>query len=55
MTAEIQNNALRMLAPDARIVQVWGMTEGGWFTTFHYPESDHTGSVGRLIGSYEAK
>jgi hypothetical protein len=55
MSAETQNSALRMFASTARICQVYGMTEGGWFTTFHHPESDSTGSVGRLIGSYEAK
>jgi len=44
-----------MLSPTARICQVYGMTEGGWMTTFHYPERDCTGSVGRLVGSYEAK
>ncbi|KAF2725155.1 acetyl-CoA synthetase-like protein [Polychaeton citri CBS 116435] len=39
-----------------RIVQVWGMTEGGWFTTFKYPEGTvnspedfSDGSVGRPI------
>ena len=32
-----------------RIVQVWGMSEGGWFSTFTYPEIDHTSSVGRLL------
>lgn len=31
------------------------MTEGGWMTTFLYPEADSTGSVGRLIDTYEAK
>lgn len=38
-----------------RIVQVWGMTEGGWFTTFKYPEDDATGSVGRAIPGYEIR
>jgi len=55
MAAETQNDALVMFAADARICQVWGMTEGGWMTTFQYPESDFTGSVGRLIGTYQAK
>ncbi|GAB7351065.1 hypothetical protein MBLNU459_g1543t2 [Dothideomycetes sp. NU459] len=55
LAKEIQNEALRMFAPKARICQVYGMTEGGWMTTFLYPESDREGSVGRLIGSYEAK
>lgn len=51
----VQNAALRMLSPTARICQVYGMTEGGWMTTFLYPERDSTGSVGRLLGEYEAK
>ncbi|KAF2220653.1 AMP-binding enzyme [Elsinoe ampelina] len=36
------------------IAQVWGMTEGGWMTTFPHPENDKSGSVGRLIATYEA-
>ncbi|KAL1301944.1 hypothetical protein AAFC00_002403 [Neodothiora populina] len=50
-----QNSALQMLAGSARICQVYGMTEGGWMTTFLYPEGDRTGSVGRPIGNYEVK
>lgn len=38
-----------------RIVQVWGMTEGGWFTTFRSPEDDATGSVGRAIPGYRIR
>lgn len=37
----------------ARIVQVWGMSEGGWFATFRYPEHDDTGSVGRPLPCYQ--
>jgi len=50
-----QDRAVELLAPNARIAQVWGMTECGWISTFHYPESDKTGSVGRLLPSYQAK
>lgn len=32
-----------------RLVQVWGMSEGGWFSTLRYPEVDSTGSVGRTV------
>jgi acyl-CoA synthetase (AMP-forming)/AMP-acid ligase II len=32
-----------------RIVQVWGLTECGWLSTYKYPESDDTGSVGRML------
>lgn len=50
------NEALRTLfAPGTRINQVWGMTEGGWMSTFHHPETDATGSVGRLIAGFEAQ
>lgn len=38
-----------------RIAQVWGMTEGGWFTTFKYGENDSTNSVGRPIPGYEIR
>lgn len=38
-----------------RITPVWGMTEGGWFTTFKYPESDTTGSVGRALPGFDIK
>ncbi|KAF2231307.1 acetyl-CoA synthetase-like protein [Viridothelium virens] len=53
--AEAQNEMVKMFHPKARIVQVWGMTEGGWFTTFPYPECDDTGSVGRFIPGLEGK
>jgi acyl-CoA synthetase (AMP-forming)/AMP-acid ligase II len=36
-----------------RVVQIWGMTEGGWFTTFKYPEDDASGSVGRPVPGCE--
>ncbi|KAI5365465.1 putative AMP-dependent synthetase/ligase, AMP-binding enzyme domain, ANL domain-containing protein [Septoria linicola] len=36
-----------------RITQVYGMTEGGWFTTFKYSDPDTTNSVGRPIPGYE--
>lgn len=50
-----QDTALGMFAPDARIVQVWGMTECGWISTFKYPEMDSTGSVGRILPGTQAK
>lgn len=50
-----QQTAVQMLASGARISQVWGMTECGWITTFAYPESDDTGSVGRPVLGSEAK
>ncbi|CAK3839629.1 4-coumarate-- ligase 2 [Lecanosticta acicola] len=39
--------------PPPRIVQVWGMTEGGWFTTFKFPETDETNSCGRALQGLE--
>jgi len=50
-----QNRACQLFATGARIVQVWGMTECGWISTFRYPESDSTGSVGRLLPGSEVK
>ena len=44
-----------LLFLDARVVQVYGLTECGWASTFKYPESDDTGSVGRLLPGFEAK
>lgn len=50
-----QGAFFRLLAPAARVVQVWGMTESGWITTFLWPDTDHTGSVGKLLPGMEAK
>jgi acyl-CoA synthetase (AMP-forming)/AMP-acid ligase II len=41
-----------------RIVQVWGMTEGGWYTTQKYPhdtDSDVPGSVGQALPGVEVR
>lgn len=35
-----------------KVLQVWGMSEGGWFATFWYPENDVTGSVGHPLPGY---
>lgn len=37
------------LSPEAKVAQVWGMTETGWASTFFWPEGDDTGSAGRLL------
>jgi len=50
-----QERLYRLLQSNARVLQVWGMTEAGWITTFLYPEEDHSGSVGRLLPGMEAK
>jgi len=52
---KLQDQLYRLLEPSARVVQVWGMTEVGYITTFLYPENDHTGSVGRLLPGVEAR
>lgn len=38
-----------LLSPEAKIAQVWGMTETGWTTTLFWPQSDISGSVGRTF------
>lgn len=49
-----QAAAEALFAGDARIVQVYGMTECGWICTFLYPEHDDSGSVGRLLPGFQA-
>lgn len=55
MAPELRARTLGIFKDQPRIVQVWGMTEGGWFSTFKYPEDDASGSVGRIIPGYEIK
>lgn len=55
LDAVTQAKGASLLASDGRIAQVWGMTECGWISTFHHPERDFTGAVGRLIPGYRAK
>ena len=45
----------RLLAPDACIAQVYGMTEAGWISTLKWPERDESGSVGKLLPNVEAR
>lgn len=49
LVPELRRLTLDIFEQPPRIVQVWGMTEGGWFSTFKYPEDDSTGSVGRIV------
>ena len=44
-----------LLSPDAKMVQVWGMTELGWATALFWPEGDETGSVGRPMPGMSIK
>ena len=55
LVAELRTNFLRVFECPPRIVQVWGLTEGGWLSTFKYPEDDSTGSVGRVIAGYQVR
>lgn len=55
LDGSIQNQFNESLHPDAIVSQVWGLSEIGWITTFHYPEKDQLGSVGRLLPNMEAK
>ena len=51
----IMKRMYRLLAEDACIAQVYGMTEAGWISTLKWPERDDSGSVGRLLPNVEAK
>ena len=55
LTESLQGQFYRLLKPSARVIQVWGMTEAGWISTFLWPEKDHSGSVGKLLPAMEAK
>lgn len=55
LVPELRNNFLRIFERPPRIVQVWGLTECGWLSTFQYPENDATGSVGRAIAGYQVR
>ncbi|KAK3071226.1 hypothetical protein LTR53_009007 [Teratosphaeriaceae sp. CCFEE 6253] len=53
--AGLRKRFLEMFEVPPRLVPVYGMTEGGWFTTLKYPENDDTGSVGRPVPGYEVR
>lgn len=45
-----------ILGPEAKVTQVWGMTEASCIATaFRYPEADETGSVGRPLPNIDSK
>ncbi|KAF4627367.1 hypothetical protein G7Y89_g10788 [Cudoniella acicularis] len=53
---ESQERFRKLLAPNAIVVQVWGMTEMSCIASqFYWPEDDNTGSVGRIIPNCDAK
>lgn len=53
LVPELRENTKRMFDTPPHIVPVYGMTEGGWFTTLKYPETDDSGSVGRPLPGIE--
>jgi acyl-coenzyme A synthetase/AMP-(fatty) acid ligase len=56
LAPELRTSFLQLFEKQSiRIVQVWGMSEGGWFATFPYPEHDDTGSVGRPLAGYQVR
>lgn len=48
-TGGMQQQLYSQMHPDAKIVQVYGMTEVGWATTWIREEKDKSGSVGQAI------
>lgn len=50
-----QEDLQAMLSPQAKISQVWGLTEVGWATALFWPEGDDSGSVGRAIPGLTVK
>ncbi|KAL8940105.1 MAG: hypothetical protein Q9211_002437 [Gyalolechia sp. 1 TL-2023] len=55
LRSSTQKDFQALLHPDALVTQVWGMTETGWTTLLFWPESDDTGSVGRLLPNMSGK
>ncbi|KAL8698837.1 MAG: hypothetical protein Q9201_006351 [Fulgogasparrea decipioides] len=55
LRSSTQTDFQALLRADARVTQVWGMTETGWTTMLFWPERDNTGSVGRLIPGMNSK
>ena len=51
----VQQNLYSILHPDARIAQIYGMTELGWVCGSLYPAKDERGSVGVPLKSYNVK
>ncbi|KAG9235762.1 4-coumarate-CoA ligase-like protein [Amylocarpus encephaloides] len=53
---ESQQRLKNLLAPGARVTQVWGMTEMTCVASmFNWPDDDDTGSVGRILPHCDAK
>lgn len=54
-TDGMQQQLYAKLPPQARIEQVYGMTEVGWATTWHDRKQESTGSVGRPLPGTELR
>ena len=51
-----QRRLMALLEPDAKVTQVYGLTEITCIGThFEWPEKDDTGSIGRFVPNMEAK
>lgn len=57
LAPELRRQMLNLFEGESkpRIVPVYGMTEGGWFTTLKHDQVDDTGSLGKPIPGYELK
>ena len=56
LNKENQAKLQAMLSPEARLTQVWGMTEASCIDSmFRYPESDDAGRVGRILPNLDIK
>jgi long-subunit acyl-CoA synthetase (AMP-forming) len=56
LSRESQARFKELLAPEAVVLQVWGMTETSCIATqFYHPEDDYTGSVGRPMPGCDVK
>ncbi|KAK3679859.1 hypothetical protein LTR78_000235 [Recurvomyces mirabilis] len=52
---ELRRKFLGLFENKPRLIPVYGMTEGGWYTTLKDLENDDTGSVGRSIPGYDIR
>lgn len=51
----VQQCMYKVLSEDARVNQIYGMTEAGWVCGSQYPEKDETGSIGRPLKGFKLK
>ncbi|KAF3927120.1 S-dihydroxybenzoyltransferase [Arthrobotrys entomopaga] len=55
MNIKLQTESRNCFAPDAEIVNIWGMTEIGISVGLRYDEIDRTGSASKLLPNTEAR